>query len=63
MPNRCATIAIGVPFLMTVIAKQLWFPLARVRDRGLYSLLMVGLAHASVALAVVAADGIQILCR
>jgi hypothetical protein len=67
MPNRCAIIAIvvivGAPLLMTIIVKQLWFPLARDRDRGLYSLLMVGLALASVALGVVAADGIRTLCR
>ena len=38
-------------------------PMARISDRELYSLLMVGLALASVALGVVAVDGIRILCR
>src|SRR5262249_28985815 len=67
MPDGCAIIAIvvivGAPILMTVMAKQPSFPLSRVTDRGLYSLLMVGLAVVSVALGVIAADGIRILCR
>jgi len=67
MSGGCAIIAIvvivGAPFLMTVMAKQPWFPLARMTDRGLYNILMVGLAVASVALGVIAADGIQIFCR
>jgi hypothetical protein len=67
MPDGCAIIRIivivGAPCLITLMAKQPWFPLARMTDRGLYNILMVGLGVVSVVLGVIAADGILTLCR